>query len=246
VSAQRRIHAEASLVVGTHGPLPVAEAVRALRRQPDLRAAAKLSLTPRGAAELVAEIGDGAPRGLAEQLVGDALDRALDWLAGEETAAGAADALPAEALETALAEAARAEGFDWAPQADGGYRVRHPSLDAGARLHVHALAGGARVSSQTTLAAPGEAAPLALACFALETNRRLRLARLSVRPEGERAITLVWDAVLPAGASLDVGLAERLVAVAATRARTRRAAAALLHGAVSDAYLRSRERFPSA
>lgn len=234
---------EPPLVVARSGPVPVADALLALARLPELDAPARPALRPGGGAEWIAELwteGEPAAAGARAQ---EALGRARAWLAAP------APALPGEpcgadatAIECALAALA-GEG-DWRCEGPGRYRAHARVGGDHARLHVRALAGGAvHARTDTVLAAGEPRVRLAMALFALETNRRLRLARLSARPDADGALAVVWDAVCPTATS---GLPATLHAVAAARAATRHALAALAHPVVAETYLLGRERNASA
>ena len=77
----------------------------------------------------------------------------------------------------------------------------------------------------------------ALVRYALETNRRLRLARLSLGTGGGAAAWVVWDAVIPAELPLAAALREGVGAVTAARALTEAPLRALADPIVADAYL---------
>jgi hypothetical protein len=217
-----------------------AECLRAaLPAQPDLCAPAKLALAPGGGAELWAEVPRQRDLAPAKRLAERALDQALAWLSGAAAAPApsARAASRGEEIEAALA----ALPWEYSRDADGSHRLHARDPRDPARILVAERTGGCvAVSTATWLRLPRPRALDALAHFALEANRRLRLARLSVAPRSGGAAQVVWDAILPAKLPADPALGELAAAVAGARALTARPLAALADPRVAETYLGAR------
>lgn len=216
---------------------PVAREVaeRALTRQPGLAWPAKLVAAPDGATGLVSEV----PR-LVEPSVGAALVRqaahaSLAWL-DDDAPDGAPpdDDAASEGLEDLLSEAPH----PFRRLDDGGYGLDVAHEGVVGRIEVRATAAGGLWLSARGAVGVGDGRSLpALVAFALEVNRRLRVARLSVGAGGGSAAWLVWDAVLPAGLPAGRALEEGVGAVATARALSEGALRALADPTVAEAFL---------
>jgi hypothetical protein len=232
---QGRLHLEA-----TSEPIAIRSAFAALERQPELAAPVKLVALGAGEAALMAEI----PRALAEAVCEDLARRALEagwrWLEGGDAkaSAGGDDAKLFERVERALEELR----WSWKRLEGGGYRVDAEVPEGVYRVTIAALAvGELRLSTSTTVRSRTVETRRALLHFALESNRRLRLARLTVaEAEGERA-RAVWDAVLPAVLPPESTLIDAVEAVVDARVATGRALGALGDPRVAQSYLRLQE-----
>ena len=246
-----RLETDARIVIACFGPL-AAEDRHALARQVDLVAPAKLALSRDGDCELRAEVlrvdgldGTDGANGLdgadAEKLAIRALDVGRVWLAGETLPPPGAPA-QAEGLAGAIAELPPA--WAWEPAEDGGFRVHATAFGESVRLSVHAVAGSARVMARSILATPDPDAGPALLRFALETNRRLRLARIGLATPNGESTAVTWDAVTPSGMELSSVLPATVEAVVRAHAATRRSLRALCHLAIARHYLDAREAAP--
>ena len=103
------VETDGRIVIARSGPLD-ADPLRALARQADLAAPAKVSLSGDGACELRAEVMRVGGLDAAKHARG-ALDVARAWLAEESPATGEAPP-DAESLESALAELPRAWAWE--------------------------------------------------------------------------------------------------------------------------------------
>ena len=102
--------------------------------------------------------------------------------------------------------------------------------------------GTTRVHGHTLLRAAGELARHAIEVFALESNRRLRRARISVVRGDDEIVRVIWDAVAPSEPALGACLPPLVDAVSGARSETQRALSALSCDAVAQAYLNQRTR----
>jgi len=224
----------------TSQPIALARAITALERQPELAAPAKLVLLGRDEAALMAEIPSVVSRTESEELALRALEEGWRWLDGASAACEAdpSNGICCEHLEALLDEVR----WRWQRLETGGYRVDAEGPDGSYRLRIGVLSDGdLHLSTSTTVGVSASEAMRAIRCFALESNRRLRLARLAVEGvEGERA-RAVWDAVLPGALPPELTLLDALEAVVGARAATARALAALCEPRVAETYLRLRE-----
>lgn len=232
---QGRFHLQA-----TSEPIALRSAIAALERQPELAAPVKLVALGAGEAALMAEIPRALARAVCEDLARRALEAGWRWLEGgdAEASAGGDDAMLFERVEGALEELR----WSWERLEGGGYRVDAEVPEGIYRLRIGALADGElRLSTSTTVRARTVETKRALLHFALESNRRLRLARLAVaETEGERA-RAVWDAVLPAVLPPERTLIDAVEAVVDARVATGRALGALGDPRVAHSYLRLQE-----
>ena len=231
-----RIHHGPLHLEATSEPIALRSAIAALERQPELAAPVKLVLLRAGDAALMAEIPRALSRTVSEDLAFRALETGWRWLADGDAgaAAGGDDAMLFERVEGVLEEL----HWSWERLESGGYRVDAEGTEGIYRVRIGALADGElRLSTSTTVRAHAIEAKRALLHFALESNRRLRLARLAVATsEGERA-RVVWDAVLPAALPPERTLIGAVEAVVGARAATGRALGALGDPRVARSYL---------
>jgi hypothetical protein len=241
----------------TSEPLALPLALAALPRQPELAAPAKLVLLRGGEAALMAEIPHALPRADGEALALGALEAGRRWLddeAGAADPAGCArgngadnndagqrgngsagdDGMAREPVEQVLGELA----WSWRLLESGGYRVDACGPDGSFRVQIDALpAGGIHLSTSAAVRVGTPEAKRALPHFALESNRRLRLARLGVTAAGGERARAVWEVVLPAPLPLERTLRGALEAVVGARVATARALGALGDPQVAGAYL---------
>lgn len=236
-----RIRLGSLYLEATSEPMALARALAALERQTELAAPAKLVLLRDGEAALMAEIPRAVPREDCEELALRALEAGWRWLddgASGAEAAGRGNGVAREQVEESLDELS----WSWQRLESGAYRVDADSPDGRFRVQIGALSeGDLHLFTATTVRAGAAEAKRALPHFALESNRRLRLARLGVAgTQGERA-RAVWEAVLPAALPPERTLQGALEAVVGARVATARALAALGHPRVAGSYLRLRE-----
>lgn len=226
------IESDGRIVVSRWGPL-ADDARGALARHAELHAPAKLVLSSRGCCELRAEV--LRTRGTdAARLARHALDLGRAWLAGESPP-GIAGPSPEE-VSSALGELPGA----WAWERDeDGFRIHATAFGESLRLRVVGVSGGVQVIARSTLATAEPETRAALEHFALETNRRLRLARIGLAP-AEAVTAVTWDLVTPAGVDLGAVLPGAVEAVVRAHAPTRRSLRALCHTEVARAYLAAR------
>jgi hypothetical protein len=245
----------------TSEPLALSRALAALPRQLELAAPAKLVLLRGGEAALMAEI----PRALSpadgEALARRALEAGRRWLGegggaadpsgrargngadsgdvsdrGNGSDGGNGNGMAREPVEQVLGELA----WSWRPLESGGYRVDVGGPDGSFRVQIDALptpAGGLHLSTSAAVRVGAPEAKRALPHFALESNRRLRLARLGVTATGGERARAVWEVVLPAPLPLERTLRGALEAVVGARVATARALGALGEPQVAGAYL---------
>jgi len=247
----RHTFTESRGVGATLMPLSHAAAVAGIAHQAALAVPAKFILTTEGQAGIQAEL----PRVLetveCRKLAGEALDAALAWvdsvsmggtppIAGSSRAASDDGGEGSQELESALDQLP----WSWRQIEADHYQV-YASPAPGIALRVSVSwcdRVGLRVSSETRLRATAPIARQAMGHFALEANPRLRLARASVEDVDEGGARIVWDAVLPSAAPLQLGIAPMAEAVVHAQALTRRAFAALEDERVARTYLRLRGR----
>lgn len=236
-----RVETESRLVVVRDGPLAWTDTA-ALARQSELPAPAKLALGPDGGPELRAEV--LRDRGVdAPKRARGAIDSARLWLnAGRSDVAGpgpegleAAETLDPEALLAGLGELPRA--WAWEPRDEGGFHVHATAFGASVRLVVEEAGGAVRAIVRSALPAPGERSAAALANFALDANRRLRLARIGLGARPGDALPVSWDAVASPGAPLERAVPAMVEAVVFAHAATRLSLRALCQEAVAQTYL---------
>ena len=232
-----RVRPEAGMLVATlSAQVPGLEA--ALARQPELLAPVKLAASARGDTELRAEL--LRARGIdTEALARRALSQATAWLAGD-----AADAMPdanelhAEAIAAGLSELPKA--WAWEPQGEDGFHVHATAFGTSVRILVEGRASTTVASVRSAVPAATADTREALVRFALETNARVRLARIGVAASDEGSARVTWDAVASPGVALERALPAAVEAVVGAHATTRRALRALSHAAVARAYLDAR------
>jgi hypothetical protein len=231
-----RVRLEAELLVATLSPL-AGTARASLARQPELLAPVKLALSARGGLELRAELLRG--RGVdAESLARRELALAKVWLADTAAPVSGVGGPDAEAIAAGLAELPKA--WTWEPREDGSFQVHATAFGTSARLSIEACNGTARAHVNSAVPAGSRDTREALVQFALETNARLRLARIGVATADDSAARLTWDAVAPPGVALERSLPAAVEAVVAAHAVTQRALRALSHAGVARAYLDAR------
>lgn len=230
-----RIVPDGRVRVASWGPLE--EGARdAITRQAELVAPAKLALAHDGTCELRAEVLRSGNAD-ADKLARSALDLGRAWLAGEMPSLRDVSG-DGEDLAAALAALPRV--WAWDPSDGGGFRIHATAFGESVRLAVNAQSSGAQVTVRGALATPEPAAWDALVHFALECNRRLRLARIGVAPVDEATATVTWDVVTPAGVDLADVLPVAVEAVAFAHAATRRSLRALCHASIAHRYLDAR------
>ena len=250
------VETDAQIAVARFGPLEHGDS-QALERQTELLAPAKLALSPDGDCELRAEVlrVNGTD---VSKLARGALDRGRAWLTGVALPPGAPaqDPAPHNAPDAELAEAIDElpPAWAWQPAEEGGFRVHATAFGESVRISAHAVAGGAQVMARSTLMPdPDPDAGPALIHFALDTNRRLRLARIGLaRRDGDPGssgnsgtmLAVTWDSVTPPGVELSNVLPATVEAVVRAHAASRRSLLALCHGAVARLYLDAREAAP--
>jgi len=230
-----RVERDGRIAIARFGPLDPA-AGGAIARHADLLAPAKLALADDGSLELHAEVlasGDADARALAR----DALDRGRGWLDGASPEARAS-AASAEDLAGALAELPTA--WAWERGDDGALRIHATAFGESVRIAVASAGGEVQVIARSAMPAPRPAQQRALQRFALESNRRLRLARIGLSASGDDALGISWDVVAPPDAELSTWLPVAVEAVARAHAATRTALRALAHNEVARAYLDAR------
>lgn len=225
-----RVEIESQLVVARES-LP-GSARRALARQAGVEAPVKLALAKDGRLELRAEVLRRGGRDAAK-LARGALDAGRAWLVGaaprhpgatppRDELAGGLDELPAT--------------WAWESDDQDGFHVHASAAGAPLRLAVRSLPGGAQVTVRSAVLAGGDASRTALLHFALESNARLRLARLSLSAEADGPIAVSWEAVVPADA-LCRDLRDAALAVVGANVATAQSLRALGEDAVARHYL---------
>lgn len=235
--ARPRIEAD-SLLVRASAPLSAQAAFAGLARQPMLGVAAKLVWSASQGFELMAEVPREENLREAEKEAGGALDDALAWLANGDTSGRNGTLPPSSSVietlngaECIVRSTASDACFVDANLGGSVYRLLVGEYsDARVRLSFPA----------TTVRVEDERTRHATALFALEANRRLRLARVSVTPLASDRTRLVCDVVVANGASLPRRLPDALEALVVFRDETARALRMLRSHDVADAYLAAR------
>jgi hypothetical protein len=231
-----RVSTDGPIAIARFGPLG-AESAAAIGRQAELTAPAKLTRTPEGTCELVAEV-IRTQSADAASLARDALDHGRAWLSGEIPGGNGA-ATNADDLAAALTELPST--WVWEPADTGEFRIHATAFGESVRLTVRALAQGAQVIAGSAVPAPEPCVARGLAYFALETNRRLRLARIGVSDANGEICTITWDSVTPPGVDLAGVVPAAVEAVVRAHAATRRSMRALGHVQIAQTYLDARD-----
>ncbi len=249
----RTVHLEPTLVAVTTQPLPFDTARVGLSHQLDFIAPVKFGLTAEGTGCAIAEIARVADPHDCEKLAGQALDGLESWIDrgcpanGEARWDGESPVIArdtADAADLEITGSLDKIGWSWEAVGEASYRV-HATTDSGSigRLEIDRIGSNAlRVSSVSTVRVSDVVAKEALAHFALEANRRLRIARLTVPDTDDEAMQLVWDAVAPAELPVSAILPRLIEAVAFARAETSLALVALADECIANVYLD--HRFP--
>jgi hypothetical protein len=235
-------------------PLPLETARLGMSRQQELIAPVKFSLTPDGNSGCaIAEIPLVADPHDCEKLAGQALDMLEAWIesgyspqaaatSGGETPQVARDT--DDPIDSEIARTLDEIGWSWETTGETGYRV-HLVTDAGSlgRVEIQRIGSNAvRASSVSTVEVNSIIARDALDHFALESNRRLRIARITVSSAEGEATQLVWDAVAPAALPVAAVLPRLIDSVGFARSETNLALVALSDESIAAAYLD--HRFP--
>jgi hypothetical protein len=231
-----RVESDGSIAIARWGPLD-AGVPEGIARQAELLAPAKLALSTEGDCELRAEVRRSSQLDAAK-LARGALDLGRAWLAGEAACASGAPA-DAEDLAGALAELPVA--WVWERGAADGFRIHATAFGESLRLGVDAVAGGAQVIARSALATHDAAVRRALERFALEANRRLRLARIGLAARDGETTAVTWDVVTPPEVDLTDALPTAVEAVVRAHAATRRGLRVLCHEEIARRYLDARE-----
>ncbi len=250
----RSLHLEPTLIAMITQPLPLDSVRMGLPHQLDyFIAPVKFALTAEGSGCAIAEIARVADPHDCEKLAGQALDGLESWIDrgcpanGEarwdrESPVIARDT--ADAVDLEIARSLDEIGWSWEAIGEASYRV-HATTGSSSigRLKIDRIGSSAlRVSSESTVRVNDVVAKEALAHFALEANRRLRIARLTVADADDEAMTLVWDAIAPAVLPVSAVLPRLVEAVAFARAETSLVLVALADERIANVYLD--HRFP--
>jgi hypothetical protein len=253
VPRDRSLQLEPHLVAMIAQPLPLQTALLGLSRQQSLIAPVKFALTAEGVGCAIAEISRVADLHDCEKLAGQALDAVERWL---ECECPSCDTAPADSespliardttdpVDSEIAQSLDELGWSWKAIGEAKYQI-HVATDSGSigRVEIQQIGSNAvRASSVSTVRVDDAIAREALAHFALEANRRLRIARLTVFSAEDDATQLVWDAVAPAELPTLAVLPRLIEAVGFARAETSLAIVALADEQIAGAYLD--HRFP--
>lgn len=226
-----QLEIESLVCVARSGPLP-SSVLSALGRQFACEAPVKLARAVDGRPELRAEVLRRSGKDAAK-LARDALDAGQVWLAGDAPRHRGAAPTPDE-VAAGLEELPPA--WAWEPDEEDGFHVHATGFGAMLRLGVRSCAGGAQVIARSALPSQQAGSHRALVQFALDANRRFRLARLSVGAEVGRPTAVCWDAVVPAD-GLGRDLPAAVEAVVAAHAATLLPLRALCQEPVAGSYL---------
>jgi hypothetical protein len=218
--------------------VPLEQALCCLGRQPLLAAPAKLALCGHGDATLFAEVSRGLDTHAALACAEAAALRARLWLAG-----GTGES-PSPATRDALEEALCELDWSFERRPEGWFRASVSPAASPAQLQVEALCGDQIRVWQDALLPLRTADPHVLARFALEANRALRHARLSIVPAEPGHVRAVWDAVMPALPDVSAALEEAVAAVQCARGETWHGLRALRSPSVQHAFERLRALRP--
>ena len=233
----RHFRLEGGALCARLGPLPIAAALDGLSRQSQLSAPAKFALSQKGSAELQTEIPLLAERRLCEKLADAALDAALLMTQADDMPLDEGElAIGPSEVEGALVE------LPWGFRQTDANRYQidaAPAVDHAMRVSLVGTANNLRASTRTSLRSNSQEAYLALRYFALESNARLRLARISVA-EREDGASIVWDAAVPSQLPAAGAVPAIVEAVVYAQMLTRRSFSALSDARVAAAYLRER------
>lgn len=224
------------LVVRASTSVPSAVAFDALRRQPALRAPAKIVWNAAAGLALVAEVPRREHLGDTQDEALAALDEGIAWLGCEDPSNGTTTPSPS------LIEVLKGAGC-FPRAADSGPCFADIHLGGSVCRALVAEGPDARVHLSlpaTTVRVEGERCAEAAAVFAFEANDRLRLARVSVAPLASDRMRVVWDVVVNGGSYLDRCLPDALEALVVAREETARPLRLLRNHGVADAYLTSR------
>lgn len=249
----RSLRLEPTLVAAITQPLPLDTTRLGLAHQLDCLAPVKFALTPQGDGCAIAEIPRTANLHDCEKLASQALDGVESWIdrgfpaSGETQAERESQGVAlgaAGSVDSEIATSLDKIGWSWEEGEGATYRVFVTTASGSiGRVKIQRMGSNAlHVSSESTVQVSDVVAMEALAHFALDTNRRLRIARLTVSDADGEAIRLVWDAIAPAELGVSVALPRLIEAVAFARADTSLALVALADECIAALYLD--HRFP--
>ena len=233
----RRFWLEPGVLGARIGPVPLPKGLSGVAWQADLAAPAKFAQSRSGEVEILAEVPLVAERRVCEKLADAALDAAILWPeVRSEPRDPSRTVFSDQDVESALSQ------IPWGfRQKDAGLYQIDAAPAPGHAMRVTLAAQGSvlRVSTSTSVRACSPEARRALAIFAMESNRRLRLARIGVAEANEGA-NIVWDAVLPAALPAAAAIAPVVEAVVYAQMLTRRSVSVLADPRVANVYLRQR------
>jgi len=249
----RSLRLEPMLVAAITQPLPLDTTRLGLSHQLDCFAPVKFALTPQGDGCAIAEIPRAANPHDCEKLASQALDGVESWIDRGFPARGETDAERelqivargnAGSVDSEIARSLDETDWSWEESDSATYRVFVTTASGSiGRVKIQRIGSNAlHVSSESTVQVSDIVAKEALTHFALDTNRRLRIARLTVSDADGEAMRLVWDAIAPAELGVSVALPRLIEAVAFARAETSLALVALADECIATLYLD--HRFP--
>jgi hypothetical protein len=225
---------DGALLLAWLGPLPLESARAALPRQAGLIAPAKVVLSAHGEGGILAEVIRNGDSGFDTRCAQAAIESARGWLADRAAPPGdESGAVSGAEIEGVLEQL----GQEWEAAPEGGYRVHARARDVECRVELRSLQGRLIVTTLPVLMRAGAASREAVQMFALRSNRRLRLARLTVADAGDDLLRVQCDTVLASSACLEQTLATALDAVVGARAETARPLRALCTPRLAEAYL---------
>ncbi len=234
------------LVTVTWGPLPLEAAVEAVTGGKHCFLPAKAFLRPRAGAGMLIELPADEHRAVTERRVNLAEAALSAWLSADgRPLLAQADPLPVTSNQ--IADAISALGWQGRLIDEKNREVIPATGLSCRRLFLRQTElGHLRVSLATkSVSIDSQHCARAITLFALESNWRLRMTRLSVAFPQSQAACLTLDLVLAGGSPLDhwlAGAAETLVACAEM---TERSVRALANDAVAATFLRGRDCLPS-
>lgn len=235
------LRAEPTLIEAFAGPIPMEQVRSALSEQAELPAPAKLIVSEHGDGGLLAEIPRIGERSRCEMSAHAAIEAAFAWLRGKVSVPIPASAKGDWLAEGAVEKALERLPWPWEAVDDRTYRIHATDGLADCRVEIHLYEGQLRVST-APMALRANTPPVveALQLFALEANRTLRLARLTITEAKETIVRALWDAYLPSTIEPDPALSEIVAAVVCARAETAPALRALRDPRLSFTYLQRR------
>ena len=238
----RRFRMEDGALCARFGPVPLPAAISGLSFQSDLPGPTRFAIARSGHAEIQAEVPLVAERRLCEKLLDAAID---DGLAGRSAARKSDDPQNAPMSDPEIESALSQLPWGFRQRDTGRYQIDAAPAPSHAMRVMLELKGAALcASTATSLRGCPPDVHHALCCFALESNSRLRLARINVAAT-EEGVDIAWDSLLPAALASAGAISACVEAVVYAQMLTRQSFSVLANPRVAGAYLAQRPPAPA-